>query len=68
MSSSLALFLLQFLVDCVSRLFPRLQFKWLVREMQRNLPDELNFCHEAKNIETVAKLSKHLKFLKVIIP
>ena len=58
---------LQFLVECVSHLFPRFQFKWLVTEMQRNLPDELNFRHEAKNIETVAQLLKHLKFLKVMI-
>ena len=33
--------------------------------MQRVLPDELNFCHEAENMEKIARLSKHLKFLKV---
>jgi len=53
------------LVALVSRIFPEFQFGWLSEEMRRNLPLELDFVHEARNCEKVAKNFAHLNFLKV---
>lgn len=38
-----------FVVAVVDRMFPKFSYKWLADEMERNLPDELNFLHEAEN-------------------
>jgi len=39
------------LVDLVSRIFEGFSYKWLTREMNINLPLELNFEHEMQNLE-----------------
>eukprot|EP01094_Clydonella_sp_ATCC50884_P024107 TRINITY_DN5956_c0_g1_i1.p1 TRINITY_DN5956_c0_g1~~TRINITY_DN5956_c0_g1_i1.p1 ORF type:complete len:470 (+),score=114.72 TRINITY_DN5956_c0_g1_i1:119-1411(+) len=44
------------LVKAVAWLFPEFQFKWLVDEINANLPLELDFVHEAKNAERMAGL------------
>ena len=36
-------------VAVVDRLFPKFSYKWLADEVERNLPQELNFRHEASN-------------------
>ena len=56
---------LQFLVKCVSRVFPNVRFEWLVSEVKRNLPKELDFYYEGENIEQFASKFSHLKFVKV---
>lgn len=55
----------QFLVACVSWLFPDFHFQWLADETRRNLPHELDFTHEAGNQEKCATMFRHLKFMKV---
>lgn len=55
----------QFLVHCASWLFPSFQFEWLVRDMKLNLPKELNFVHEAHNMEKFSKLFSCFSFIKV---
>lgn len=37
------------MVAVVDRLFPKFSYKWLAAEVERNLPQELNFLHEASN-------------------
>ena len=56
---------MKLLVALVSRIFPEFQFGWLAEETRRNLPLELDFVHEARNCEKVAKSFAHLHFLKV---
>ncbi len=36
-------------VAAVDALFPKFSYKWLADEVERNLPKELNFVHEADN-------------------
>lgn len=36
-------------VAAVDRLFPKFSYKWLADEVERNLPQELDFLHEAGN-------------------
>ena len=55
----------QFLVSCVHWFFPDFKFQWLVNEIRHNLPNELNFCYEARNQERFAAMYKHLGFVKV---
>lgn len=55
---------MEFLVHCASWLFPSFHFQWLADEVRRNLPDELNFIHEARNQEKFAAMFRHLKFVK----
>lgn len=45
--------------------FPEFDFTWLVEEMKKNLPAELNFSTEANNAERVAAQFSHLPWLKV---
>ena len=39
---------------------------WLENEMRKNLPIELDFINEAKNIEVVEKILANHKFVKVL--
>ena len=59
------LFILQLLIRLVAIVFPDFQFMWLADETRKNLPLELDFLHEGKNCETVAKMLKNFSFLKV---
>lgn len=45
-------------------LFPDFRFQWLVDEIRRNLPKELNFQKEASNQERFSKLFLHLDYVK----
>lgn len=42
---------IEVLVNFVQWLFPEFEFKWLVDEFNLNLPNELDFIHEARNSE-----------------
>lgn len=53
------------LVQAVSLVFPEFDFSWLVEEMKKNLPKELNFTMEAHNAERVAAQFSHLPWLKI---
>lgn len=46
-------------------MFPNVRFEWLVSEVKRNLPKELDFHYEGENIEQFASKFSHLKFVKV---
>jgi aarF domain-containing kinase len=56
---------LKFLVNCLALIFPRFKFVWLAEETEKNLPIELDFINEGKNIERVAKILEKFKFVKV---
>ena len=45
-------------------MFPDFHFQWLAREVRTNLPDELDFCHEARNQEKFSAMFKHLRYIK----
>jgi aarF domain-containing kinase len=47
---------IEVLVALVRRLFPRFEYGWLVEEMKQNLPRELTFTLEARNMERCAAL------------
>lgn len=38
------------MVEMVSKIFADFNYSWLARELQLNLPQELNFEHEAANL------------------
>ena len=40
-----------FLIDLGHRLWPEFDYRWLVDEMKRNLPQELDFLTEASNAQ-----------------
>lgn len=53
------------LVHIIAWVFPEFKFLWLVEETKRNIPRELNFIEEAKNIEKVSQIFKHYPWLKI---
>ena len=59
------LLIFQFLVAVVKKLFPDFQFTWLVEEIKRNLPLELDFCNEGKNCEMLGRMVGKFPYLKV---
>jgi aarF domain-containing kinase len=46
-----------FLVKALHFMFPTLDFLWLAEEIQRNLPLEMNFVHEAANRDQACALN-----------
>lgn len=44
-----------FFVEWLARLEPRFDFRFVIRELRRYIPLELDFIHEAKNAEMVGK-------------
>ncbi|RXG73307.1 putative aarF domain-containing protein kinase 1 [Armadillidium vulgare] len=56
---------MEVLVKAVSLVFPDFKFNWLVEEMKRNLPQELDFANEGRNAERIANMFAHLPWLKV---
>lgn len=51
-------------MSCVHWLFPNFKFQWLVDEIRKNLPEELDFRHEASNQEKFSELFIHLDYVK----
>ncbi|CAG0913744.1 unnamed protein product [Notodromas monacha] len=45
--------------------YPDFQFSWLAESARENLPKELDFTHEARNMSKVRKMFSHLKWLRV---
>jgi aarF domain-containing kinase len=48
------------IVGFVSKIFSSFDYKWLAREMNQNLPLELDFKIEAKNAQRCAEYLKDL--------
>ncbi|KJH53670.1 ABC1 family protein [Dictyocaulus viviparus] len=53
------------LVRIADKVFPEFKLMWLVEEVRKNLPQELDFILEARNGDRLAKMFRHLEFLKV---
>lgn len=53
-------FVITYVVSILSNIFEGFNYNWLTREMNKNLPMELNFLNERENIR---KCSKYLKDL-----
>lgn len=45
---------MEYCVKIMGWLFPEFRFQWLVDESKKNLPIELDFLHEGKNVEKVS--------------
>lgn len=56
---------MELLVRIVAKLFPDFHLFWLVEEVKRHLPLELDFSNEATNADRVREMYSHLNFLKV---
>lgn len=55
-------------VRWVKRVFPEFSFEWLADEMNRNLPLELDFRHEAGNSERARRDFEQYKYTCVAFP
>lgn len=56
-------------LEFVSWVFPSFKYQWLLREMTNNLPVELDFCHEAANMERCrSMLHKEILVGDVVVP
>ncbi|KAI6652170.1 aarF domain-containing protein kinase 1-like [Oopsacas minuta] len=51
---------IELFVDIIHNIFPDVHFQWLVREIKRNLPNELNFFQEARNCHRFSCAYRHL--------
>ena len=51
---------MSFAVDLVSRIFQDFNYNWLARELELNLPQELDFEHEADNLNKCRVLLKDM--------
>ncbi|GMR59351.1 hypothetical protein PMAYCL1PPCAC_29546, partial [Pristionchus mayeri] len=56
---------MQLMVKITDLIFPDFKLQWLVDEVKKNLPLELDFLHEAANAEKMRVLFGHLPFLKI---
>uniref|UniRef100_A0A1I8BSS8 ABC1 domain-containing protein n=1 Tax=Meloidogyne hapla TaxID=6305 RepID=A0A1I8BSS8_MELHA len=56
---------MELFVGIAAFVFPNLRLNWLVNEMKRNLPIELDFVYEAANADRIRQMFAHLPFLKV---
>ncbi|KAF1751563.1 hypothetical protein GCK72_018117 [Caenorhabditis remanei] len=56
---------MELLVNIADAIFPEFRLMWLIEEIKKNLPNELDFLHEAKNADEAAARFKHLKFLRI---
>lgn len=53
---------MEYCVKIMGWLFPEFRFQWLVDESKKNLPIELDFLHEGKNVEKVSAKNDFIKF------
>ncbi|GMT11138.1 hypothetical protein PFISCL1PPCAC_2435, partial [Pristionchus fissidentatus] len=56
---------MQFMVNITDMVFPDFQLQWLVDEVKKNLPVELDFLQEAANANKMRNAFAHLPFLKI---
>jgi predicted unusual protein kinase regulating ubiquinone biosynthesis (AarF/ABC1/UbiB family) len=57
-----------FFVEWLARLEPRFDFRFVIRELRRYIPLELDFVHEAKNAEMVGKNFASRGDMDVLVP
>lgn len=57
-----------FFVEWLARLEPRFDFRFVIKELRRYIPLELDFVHEAKNAEMVGKNFAERGNGEVIVP
>jgi len=56
---------IEFFVNVASKLFPEFQFQWLVDQIKKNLPLEVDFLHEGQNCEKMGEYLKRFKNISV---
>jgi aarF domain-containing kinase len=56
---------IEIIFTIVKRVFPSFNYFWLVEEMKRNIPQELDFQHEAHNIRRCAAMHSDLPYVQV---
>lgn len=57
---------IEFFADCAAKIFPEFQFQWLVDQIKKNVPLELDFLNEAQNCD---RMRGHLeKFPNISVP
>ncbi|CAJ0950240.1 unnamed protein product, partial [Mesorhabditis belari] len=56
---------MEFLVNVAHFLLPEFKLKWLVKEVKKNLPIEMDFLNEGKNADAARERYARLKFLKI---
>ena len=56
---------IEFFVNVASKFFPEFQFQWLVDELKKNIPLELDFLNEGRNCERIGKMMPELDYLRV---
>lgn len=56
---------MEVLVNVAALLFPEFKLLWLVEEMKRNLPKELDFIHEGLNADRLRRMFQATKYLKI---
>lgn len=54
-----------FLQDIVASMHKNYNFGWIVRDLRRSLEMELDFVHEADNMDRCAKDLKHFKYVHI---
>ena len=57
---------MELLVRIVTKIFPDFKLIWLMDELKKNIPEELDFVHEGHNAEKLMKYMGDCKWLKVI--
>uniref|UniRef100_A0AC35TVF2 ABC1 domain-containing protein n=1 Tax=Rhabditophanes sp. KR3021 TaxID=114890 RepID=A0AC35TVF2_9BILA len=57
---------MEFFCRVTATFLPQFKLMWLVEETKLNLPNELDFLHEAKNADVTRRMFSHLSYL--IIP
>jgi len=56
---------MEVLVRTAARIFPDFKLLWLVDETKKNLPQELDFLHEASNADILRALMGDVQWLKI---
>ncbi|PKI84374.1 hypothetical protein MVES1_001612 [Malassezia vespertilionis] len=66
--SSVDMKMVTILVGWVKRVFPDFSFEWLADEMNKNMPLELDFRHEAENSRRAQQNFQQYKYTSVTFP
>jgi aarF domain-containing kinase len=64
-TSVMDVMMIKVLIHGLYRFYPNLDYRWLVQEVEENLPKELNFLHEAKNLERCSKNVANIPHVKI---
>jgi aarF domain-containing kinase len=64
-TSIMDVMMIKMLIHALYRFYPNLDYRWLIQEVQDNLPKELNFLHEAENLERCRKNVSNIRNVRV---